>query len=80
MSRTASKSLVRSVYQIFFSNINTSFASSCLESRDIVEDLRWGADFNLRKYATYSLKNNIGWIDNAGRLTKGEYPEIQALL
>lgn len=79
MSRTASKSLIRSVYQIFFSNINTFFASSCLESRDIVENLRWGADFRLREYAIYSLKNNIGWIDNAGRLIKGKYPEIQAL-
>jgi hypothetical protein len=80
MSRIADESLIRSVYQLFFSDVNDSFASSYIESKDEMESLRSGADMNLRACASFSCKNSIGWIDSAGKLIEGTYPNLQALI
>lgn len=80
ISHIADKSLVRSVYKLFFSDLDGPSVNSCVESRDDVKDLRTGADLSLRGYALRSLKRSIGWIDSAGRLIEGKYPGIQQLI
>lgn len=80
LSQTASKGLARSVCKLFFSDINGSFVSSCLESRDEMISLRPGSDRLLLNNALHFLRNNIGWIDSAGKLVEGTYPDIQPLI
>ena len=79
LSQFADKPLIRSVYKLFFSDINGSFISSCVESRDEINNPGAGSEQRLRNNAIRFLKNNIGWIDSAGKLVEGTYPNIKSL-
>jgi len=80
MSQNADKPLIRTVCKLLFSDINGSFISSCVESRDEINNPRAGIERRLRDNAIYFLKNNIGWINSAGKLVEGKYPKIKLLL
>lgn len=80
MSRTTDKSLARSVYKILSSDVNGSFVSSCIECQDKLDNLRPGTDIHLRDHARSCLKENLGWIDSAGKLVQEEYPRVRSLL
>jgi hypothetical protein len=79
LSLVPDNSVDRTVYQIFFSDLDGLFVSSCAQCEDGMENLGLGTDDSLRHRVTSYLKNNIGWIDNEGRLVKEKYPKIKSL-
>lgn len=79
LSQIADKPLIRSVYKLVFSDINGSLISSYVESRDEINNPRAGSERRLRSNAIQFLKNNIGWINSAGKLVEGTYPNIELL-
>jgi hypothetical protein len=62
------------------SDVNGSFVSSCIECQDKLDNLRPGTDIHLRDHARLCLKENLGWIDSAGKLVQEEYPRVLSLL
>jgi hypothetical protein len=80
MSRIPDKSLARTVYQISFSGVNGLPANHCIKSNHEMDNLHPGTDDVLRCHARSCLKENLGWIDSAGKLVREEYPKMRSLL